>query len=338
MIVLDGSSGEGGGQILRSSLALSLVTGRPFRIENIRARRDKPGLQRQHLMAVNAAAKVGGATVTGAAVGSREITFAPGGVAPGDYTFAIATAGSTTLVFQTVLPALVSAGGPSTLVFEGGTHNHMAPTFDFIAETFVPLVNRMGPRVQVELERFGFYPGGGGRFVATVEPAPLGRLDLRERGAIRRVTGQALVVKLPVGIAERELDVLGRELGLEAEDLLAEERDEAYGPGNVVSVRIEGDHVTELVTSLGARGVRAETVAERAAAEARTLLDAGVPVGEHLADQLLLPMALAGGGSFATVPLSLHSTTNSEVIKRFLEVEIVAEDRPDGTCLVEVSA
>src|SRR5262245_57066518 len=169
ILTIDGSHGEGGGQILRSSLALSMVTGTPFRIENIRAKRKKPGLMRQHLTAVNAARQVSSAGVDGAAIGSTELVFHPGTVRPGDYQFAVGTAGSTTLVLQTVLPALLCAGGSSRLSFEGGTHNPFAPPFDFLERAFLPLMNRMGPKVAATLERPGFYPAGGGRFTVTIE-------------------------------------------------------------------------------------------------------------------------------------------------------------------------
>lgn len=171
MIIIDGSIGEGGGQILRTALALSMVTGQPFRIENIRAGREKPGLLRQHLTAVNAAATICTATVDGAAIGSRELTFTPEKAKPGEYTFSIGSAGSTTLVLQTVLPALLTADGPSSLTLEGGTHNPHAPPIDFLERTFLPLINRMGPTVTVTLERAGFYPAGGGRVVVKIQPA-----------------------------------------------------------------------------------------------------------------------------------------------------------------------
>ena len=186
MIVIDGSAGEGGGQILRSSLALSLVTGKPFRIENIRAGRTKPGLLRQHLTALAAATQIGKAKVEGAVLGSKIVSFTPRGVTPGDYHFAVGTAGSATLVLQTVLPALMLASGPSTLVLEGGTHNPSAPPFDFISKAFLPILNRMGPCIKVELERYGFYPAGGGRFRVSINPAAqLSPIDLLTCGESR---------------------------------------------------------------------------------------------------------------------------------------------------------
>jgi RNA 3'-terminal phosphate cyclase (ATP) len=187
MIHIDGSIGEGGGQILRSALGLSMATRQPFRIENIRAARAKPGLLRQHLTAVNAAVTICSATVEGNAISSRALSFEPGKVAPGDFTFSIGSAGSTMLVLQTVLPALLVAEGPTRLVLEGGTHNPFAPPMDFLEKVFLPLISRMGPQVTVVLERAGFYPAGGGRAVVHIEPVvKLQPLHLRERGAIRR--------------------------------------------------------------------------------------------------------------------------------------------------------
>src|SRR5271166_6297783 len=161
-VILDGSIGEGGGQILRTALSLSIVTGKPFFIEKIRAGRERPGLLRQHLTAVLAAAEVGGAEVQGASLGSTELTFSPGAIRAGEYRFSVGTAGSGTLVFQTVLPALMLTAEPSRIVIEGGTHNTAAPPFDFLARTFVPLLERMGPKVVLEFESYGFYPEGGG--------------------------------------------------------------------------------------------------------------------------------------------------------------------------------
>jgi RNA 3'-terminal phosphate cyclase (ATP) len=326
MLTLDGSFGEGGGQILRTALGLSLVTGTPFTIERIRAGREKPGLLRQHLTAVQAAAEVGKAEVAGAAIGSRALTFKPGRVGPGTYAFSVGTAGSATLVLQTVLPALLAASGPSTLTFEGGTHNPWAPPFDFLEKAFLPLLGRMGAPVAVRLERRGFYPAGGGRFTAEIRPAPrLARLDLPERGAVRAIRAAAVVAALPADIARRELRALAGRLPLDPSRGSVVEDDVSAGPGNAVLVEVESEHVTEVFTGFGEKRVSAERVAGRVADEVRAYLDAGVPVGEHLADQLLLPLAQAGGGSFATLPLSLHATTNIEVIRKFLGVSIEVE-------------
>lgn len=323
MITVDGSEGEGGGQILRTSLALSLVTGQPFRLENLRAGRKKPGLLRQHLTAVQAAQAIGGAEVVGAALGSTTLEFRPGRVTPGEYRFAVGTAGSATLVLQTVLPPLLTAAGPSALTLEGGTHNPFAPPFDFLAHCFAPLIEQMGPRLDLRLDRPGFYPAGGGRFQARITPAPrLGQLNLLERGAIRHCRARALVSSLPARIGERELAVVRERLGWPAEATQVETVAQPVGPGNALLLEIEAERITAVFTACGERGQSAEAVAEAAAAAAETWLSAGVPVDEHLADQLLLPMALAGGGVFRTTKPSLHATTNAAIIQRFLSVAV----------------
>jgi len=326
MITIDGSQGEGGGQILRSSLSLSLLTGQPFRIANIRARRRKPGLLRQHLTAVNAAAQISGAEVKGASLGSALLDFSPGKARPGEYAFAVGTAGSATLVLQTVLPPLLVAGGPSTLKLEGGTHNPFAPPFDFLAKAFLPLLNRMGPRVSATLVRPGFYPAGGGEFHVSIQPVPhLSPLHLDARGEIRNTRAVARVAALPRSIAQRELDVIARELAVDRSALSTEEIPNPQGPGNIVVIEIESEHVTEVFTGFGEKGVRAEEVADQAVEAARQYLAADVPVGPHLADQLLVPLAMAGGGSFTTLPLSRHAATNIAVLRQFLNVDVRVE-------------
>jgi RNA 3'-terminal phosphate cyclase (ATP) len=319
VIQLDGSRGEGGGQILRTALGLSLVTGQPFIIHQIRAGRQRPGLQSQHLAAVRAAAAIGIADVSGAEPGSRTLCFRPGTVTPGRYTFAVGSAGSATLVLQTVLPALITASGPTTLTLEGGTHNAWAPPFDFLEKAFLPLLARMGGRVSAKLERRGFHPAGGGRFTVDIQPAArLEPLHLGERGRILAKRGTATVSRLTPEIARRELKVLERLLSIEPNRLEVEEDRTSPGPGNVVSVEVESEHVTELFTGFGKKGVSAESVAEELSKEVRRYLESEAPVGEYLADQLLVPLALAGGGSFVGSPLSSHSTTNMEVIGTFL--------------------
>jgi RNA 3'-terminal phosphate cyclase (ATP) len=337
MITIDGSQGEGGGQVLRSSLALSLVTGKPFAITNIRAGRKKPGLMRQHLTAVNAAAEVGHANVTGASLRSTELTFEPGALRPGEHHFAVGTAGSATLVLQTVLPALLCASGPSTLRLEGGTHNPWAPPFDFLLKAFLPLINRTGPTVDATLVRPSFYPAGGGEFHVTITPADkLAPIELLDRGEVQKVTATARVAHLHRNIADRELRVIAAKLGLTEENLSAEEVTGSRGPGNVVTIEVECEHLTEVFTGFGERQVPAETVADKAVQEARRYLSKGAAVGEHLTDQLLIPLALAGGGAFRTVGLSRHAQTNIEVIKAFLDVEFdIDRESPPG-CVVRM--
>lgn len=323
MLTIDGSQGEGGGQILRTSLSLSLVTGQPFRMERIRASRQKPGLLRQHLTAVEAAKTIGCAEVAGQSLNSQAMEFQPGPVTPGNYRFSVGTAGSATLVLQTVLPALLSASGPSTLTLEGGTHNPMAPPFDFLANCFLPLIQRMGPGVELDLRRHGFFPAGGGQLHARIEPAKeLSRLDLLERGSIKSRAARALVSGLPEHIGQRELTVVREELKWREEECVIEPVQYPVGPGNALVLVIGTEEVTGIFTGFGERGRPAEEVARSAIQQAKAWQDANVPVDEHLADQLLIPMALAGGGSFRTTKPSLHTITNAEVIQRFLPISI----------------
>jgi RNA 3'-terminal phosphate cyclase (ATP) len=322
MITIDGSYGEGGGQILRTSLALSLVTGKPFSISNIRAGRKKPGLMRQHLTAVNAAAEIGQAAIEGNIIGSRAFTFEPEMIKPGNFHFAIGSAGSCTLVFQTILPALLIAGETSEITLEGGTHNPFAPPFDFLKKAFLPVINRMGPKVDAVLEKPGFYPAGGGRFKVSINPVGLNGIELLERGNIIHKTARASVANLPVSIANRELKVVREKLEWGKELLKAVEVENSQGPGNILTVEIESDNITEVFTGFGEKGVSAEKVAKQTVKSVQEYLAFNVPVGRYLADQLLIPMALAGGGKFRTLSPTKHTTTNAEIIKKFIDVEI----------------
>lgn len=337
LIQIDGSRGEGGGQVLRTSLALSVIEGKPFRMENIRAGRSKPGLLRQHLTAVNAAAEISGASVEGATLGSTSLTFVPGPVRSGEYRFSIGTAGSTMLVLQTLLLPLVLAPGESTVTIEGGTHNPTSPPFDFVERSYLPLLHRMGAEVGMEMLRPGFYPAGGGVVRVTITPARrLGRLDLQERGEIVGKLVRAVVANLPWTIAEREAQTAGEELGWEPEHLQAHTLSGSAGPGNAVSVFVEGEHVTNVFTAFGERGVRAEAVAHEAVKQARRYLNSGAAVDEHLADQLLLPLAVGEGGSFTSTPLSSHATTNIDVIRRFVDTAIEVTAVSNGVMRVVV--
>jgi RNA 3'-terminal phosphate cyclase (ATP) len=344
MLTIDGSFGEGGGQIIRSSLALALVTGRPFTIAKIRAGRKKPGLQRQHLTAVTAAARISGAEVEGAELGSACLVFVPGEVRPGDYRFSVGTAGSTTLVLQTILPALLIAKGESHVTLEGGTHNPLAPPFDFLAKTFLPLVNRLGPTVTATLERPGFHPAGGGCMTVHLSPAEqLGNLELLDRGPIASRRIRALVANLPRHIAERECRTAARKLAWDDSCCSVEEIKGSRGPGNVVLVEVASRHVTAVFAAFGQRGVKAEDVATQAAKAAQRYLEADVPVGEYLADQLQLPLGIAahlGGGpsAYRTLRLSPHSTTHIELLGQFLGVVIDVEQCGGDECVVRIGS
>jgi RNA 3'-terminal phosphate cyclase (ATP) len=336
MITIDGSYGEGGGQILRTSLSLSLVTGKPFSIHNIRAGRKKPGLMRQHLTAVNAAAEIGQAVIEGNRIGSQAFTFEPEMIKPGNYHFAIGSAGSCTLVFQTILPALLMAGEPSEILLEGGTHNPFAPPFDFLEKAFLPVIRRMGVQVEAVLEKPGFYPAGGGRFKVSINPAGLNRIDLLERGNIIHKTARAAVAKLPVKIANRELKVIREKLEWGRELLNAVNVENSQGPGNILTIDIESDNITEVFTGFGEKGVSAEKVAKRAVKAVQEYLALNVPVGRYLADQLLIPMALASGGKFRTLSPTQHTTTNAEIIKKFIDVDIAINEYDQNRWEIEL--
>jgi RNA 3'-terminal phosphate cyclase (ATP) len=334
MIELDGSHGEGGGQILRTALTLSMITGIPFRIERIRAKRPKPGLLRQHLTAVMAAAEICQAQVSGAEPGSQVLDFSPGTIRGGDYRFAIGTAGSCTLVLQTVLPALWFADSESTLVVSGGTHNPAAPPADFLIRSWLPLMHTMGVETEIELVRHGFYPAGGGEIRARIRPiACLRPLDLGTRGDLTATKATAVVAGVPVDVARRELERLKAQLGdLEQETRTLAARE---GPGNVLMVELRYPQVTEVFTGFGERGVSAERVADQVGKAVRLFHNSAASIGEHLADQLLLPMALAGAGRFAASSASSHLHTNREVIEQFLDLQFRV-NAAEGVVWIEI--
>ncbi len=337
-MIIDGSLGEGGGQILRSSLALSMVTGTPFAIENIRAGREKPGLMRQHLTAVKAAVAICRAETRHAEIGSTRLVFRPGRVVTGAYEFSIGSAGSTSLVLQTLLLPLALANAPSRLVIQGGTHNPGAPPFEFIARAFLPLLARIGFRVAIRLTRHGFFPAGGGEIVVEIEPParfePL-VLESRRKLIQRRIVAQ--VANLPFAIAKREVAHAGEMLGWGDAERAPCLIDGAPSTGNVVLVEVMHKAVTEVFTGFGRQGVSAEAVAGAAAREAMDYLAASHAVGPHLADQLLLPMALGAGGRFTTGPLTDHTKTNIATLQRFLDVPVEVRCEADGL-LVNVGA
>lgn len=336
VIDIDGSQGEGGGQILRSALSLSMCTGVPIQISQIRAKRPKPGLMRQHLVCVQAAQAISGATVDGAELGSTTLRFVPGTTQAGEYSFAIGTAGSCMLVVQTVLPALMQAKAPSTLKLSGGTHNPMAPTWHFIERAFAPLLARMGVTLEGKLLRHGFYPAGGGEVELCIKPSPdgLSPFDLLERGTHKAAFGECLVPGLSRRIADRELEALGRTLGWTAEQLSVMPSRQNEGPGNALMATLEHEHVTEVFTSFGEKEVTSEKVARLLAKEVSTYMESKAPVGPHLADQLALPMALAvqasgKPGAYAASEMTEHAWTNLDVIRRFLPVKISVSEQPD---------
>ncbi|HSI85097.1 MAG: RNA 3'-terminal phosphate cyclase [Candidatus Methylacidiphilales bacterium] len=337
MIIIDGSVGEGGGQILRTALSLSLCTGQAFRMVKIRAGRSKPGLMRQHLTAVQAAAQIGGADISAVGIGATELQFSPGKVRAGDYSFSVGTAGSATLVFETVLPALITASGGkdgnvSNVVCQGGTHNPYAPPYDFLERAFAPQLQRLGVGLDLELIRTGYYPAGGGEFRARIAPpsGKLAALSLMERGALVSRSARVDIACLASHIGVREMQMLQSKLNWPAESFQIREVTGTLCPGNTVLIEEQYENVTELVTGFGERGTAAEKVAEMAVDRLRRYSAAasdGAVVGDYLTDQLLVPMALAGRGEFLAVRPSRHSITNKDTIRRFLDVDITFTER-----------
>src|SRR5262245_25297158 len=339
---LDGSMGEGGGQILRTALALSLLTGKSFHLANVRAGRPKPGLRPQHLMSVRAAAAVGGAKLTGASVDSTDLVFEPGPVKPGRYRFDIGTAGATGLVLQTVyLPLMIGAAGPSELTLTGGTHNTAAPCFHYLDATWRAYLEPLGLRLRLKMGRPGFYPRGGGQIEAVLQPcAEVGGLRVVERGPVR-VTGFSAVAGLPEQIARRQ--ARRAVTRLKQKDIKAEVREEIWegGPGTVLALELDTRPAPTLFFGLGERGKPAERVADDAIDQVLAYLRAGEQsaVDPHAADQVVLPLALSKQASEYTVSeVTQHLLTNLAIIRRFLDRDIVCEGEEGAPGRVRLAA
>jgi RNA 3'-phosphate cyclase len=340
LLELDGAFGEGGGQILRSSLALSSITGRGFHIRNIRQGRKKPGLQPQHLASVLAAAAVAGAEVRGANRDSMDLVFEPGAVVPGNYRFAIGTAGATGLVLHTVyLPLAIRTGGPSEITIEGGTHVSASPCFHFLDASWRAYLELLGVRVQLQMLRPGFYPRGGGVVKATVQPCPrLVGLHLTGQAEATRAAGFSAVAGLEQHIARRQ--ARRATFRLEQAGIKADIREETWpgGPGTALGVLLETEPVPTMFFALGERGKPAESVADEAVDQALAHLKAGTSaVDAHSADQLVLPLALAEGPSrFTVAAMTSHLFTNVGVIRQFLERDIRCEGAEGDQGLVSI--
>jgi RNA 3'-terminal phosphate cyclase (ATP) len=330
MISLDASQGEGGGQVLRTSLALAMVTGQPVRLDHIRARRPRPGLMRQHLACVSAAQALCGAQVEGAEPGSPTLRFVPGPVRGGEHRVSVGTAGSVMLVLQTVWPALLLAAVPARLTLQGGTHNPMAPSFHFVERAYAPLVRRLGAGADLQLRRCGFYPGGGGEIVADLRPAGpdgLQPFDLVDRGALQGHQADCLIPGLRRSIAERELQVLRDQLGWTIDHAAIQVMRQNEGPGNALLATLRHAQVTEVFCAIGEKSRSAEAVADDVVRQVQHYLGSGAALGPHLADQWVLPLALAVWRSgrpaaFTCTEVSGHACTQFDVIARFLPVVI----------------
>lgn len=323
--------GEGGGQVLRSSLTASMLTGAPVVLDRIRAGRPKPGLMRQHKTAVEAAAAVCKGEADGAALGSTSLRFTPGKVRAGDYSFAIATAGSANLVLQTILLPLVLADGPSTVTLEGGTHNPLAPPFEFIAKSFLPVLARMGAVVSVELDRYGFVPAGGGRITVRIQPVQkLEPIDWIHRAPITATRGRVVIANTASRSAYTQAHDIAQALDL-ADDSVEVSQVVSAGPGNLAQVEVVTSEHTEVFTAFGDRGKHPPELVRELVDEVRAYLASDAVAGIHLADQLLLPFAIAGKGSFTAVELTEHTTTNAAVIEKFFSTRTRFEHGARGT-------
>jgi len=326
MIELDGSEGEAGGQMLRTALSLSALTGEPFHITNIRAGRPDPGLKPQHLTGVRMMQRLCSASVTGDDPGSMELEFHPGKMVPGTYGFDVGTAGSLTLLMQTALPALVRAPGRTELVLTGGTDVRWSPPIDHYALVLFPLLRRMGAQVNIEVMARGFYPKGGGRVRLTVEGGPLGPLRMDERGELVRVVGIANVQNLPSNVADRMIDAVLKEV---PEAIVERSVLRGVSPGAVMTLAAVYENCILGWNALGERGVPAERVGEDAVGNLRSVMENGGTVDALTADQLLPFMALAGDSCFKVDRLTGHLKAQMAIIPRFLPVRFrVEEGRP----------
>ena len=324
MLELDGSHGEGGGQLLRTAVALSAITGRPVTIRNVRAKRDKPGLAPQHVAAVRAVAALAGASAEGVELRSRSITFSPRALAGGGFRFDVGTAGSVTLLLQALLPVMIASGKPCDAAVIGGTDVRMAPPLDYFREVLLALLSRMGARVRLQVRRRGYYPRGGGEVLVSVSPSPLRPTALDAPGALQSLSGLAHVANLPEHIAARmRASALERLASVRVTPDIACRvlgPDDAIGQGGAIVVWARAGGTVLGAGQVAERGVRAEALGEAAGGELGADLAAGAAVDVHAADQLLVYFALADGGALTTRSVSLHARTCIWLIEQFLPV------------------
>ena len=324
MIEIDGSFGEGGGQILRMSVALSALTKKPVKVFNIRANRPNPGLRRQHMVALEAVAKICNARVNGLKIGSKVIEFFPGNLKGGEYEFDIGTAGSITLVLQACLLPSLFAERETKLKLRGGTDVKWSPPWDYFQNVTLPLLEKMGAYVDSYLDRRGYYPVGGGRAEVIIEPCDeIDAIDFS--GKVEKIFGIINIANLPNNIAERikksAEDELAKE-GMKANIMIEETEAECAGVGIVLwtKPKILG------ADSLGEKGKKAEDVGKEAANKLIEEIKTNVDVDERAVDQLLPYMAIANGETIFTCrKISKHASTEMWLIKKFLDVEFNIE-------------
>jgi len=323
MLELDGARGEGGGQVVRTAVALAAVGGRAIRVENVRAARSPRGLRPQHRAAIEACAAVVDADTDNVRAGADWFEFRPSEPPRrGDWSWKVGTAGSATLVLQTVLVPLLSSDGPSVVTVEGGTHTRNAPIWEHLEGSYLPILRQMGVEITPGLDRYGFYPAGDGRVRIRIEPpaASLEPLDLPERGTLRRLDATSILADLPGHIARRELETFADELAVYRVDRRVDTVDRAASKGNALYVVAESESTTAVLSEMGQKGRPAEEVATSLAARTGRYLDSGAAVEPHLADQLVVPFALAGGGSYTTSRITSHLRTQLDLVGELLEV------------------
>ncbi|MCE9560995.1 MAG: RNA 3'-phosphate cyclase [Planctomycetes bacterium] len=342
MIELDGSEGEGGGQILRSALALSILTGKPFKLINIRANRSKPGLAPQHVMCVKAAGTISGATYKGASNGSAVLYFEPNAVKPGKYVFSIGTAGATSLVLHTIaLPLALRGSSLSDITITGGTHNTHAPCYHFLETTWTAYLRRMGIVIDVEMIRPGFYPRGGGEIRAVIHPCNrVNGLSILTCPELTTAGGFSAFADLPESVGRRQARRLSVRLKSEGiESHIPVEQWEAANPGTVAAVIFRQAPVPPLFFGLGERGKPAESVADEAADEAIAFRDAKCPVDPHSADQLLLPLVFSPDASeYRTSEITRHLTTNIATVRKFVDRDVTLDAEEGYAGIVRIPA
>jgi RNA 3'-terminal phosphate cyclase (ATP) len=327
IIEIDGSYGEGGGQILRTALALSAILTKPFTIHHVRSRRKNPGLQPQHLEAAMALARITDAQTEGVKFGSQKITFVPQKILPGDYQFEVKTAGSVTLLLQAIFLPLCLSGEISRVILVGGTHVPWSPSFHYISEVLLPTLQLMGVSAKAAIEKWGFYPKGGGKIQLKIDPAhELRPISLVNRGSLKKIQGISAISNLPRHVAERQkeqaLKRIQRELKMDAEITVLCDVPSS-GQGSFLFLLAEYEKTFAAFSSLGSRGKPAEKVADEAVESMIDFIESDSCIDPHLADQLVPFMAMAkGNSSFTTTQMTEHLLTNLWVIGHFLEVKL----------------
>jgi len=341
LIEIDGSYGEGGGQILRSALALSAILRKPFAIHHVRSKRKNPGLQAQHLEAVKATTRITEAQTEGVQLGSQKITFIPQEILPGKYQFEVRTAGSVTLLLQAIFLPLCFSKGISKVSLIGGTHVPWSPTFHYFLEVLLATLQRMGVSTEATIEKWGFYPKGGGRIQLTINPPhELKPISLVDRGSLKAIRGISAISNLPRHVAERQreqaLKRIQRELRIGGE-ITALYDVPSNGPGSCLFILVEYENVLAGFSSLGVRGKPAEKVADEAVDSLKDYIESDGCIDPYLADQLVPFMAVTKGiSSFTTIKITEHLLSNLWVLRHFLDVTISRGGEKGGKGRVEV--